>query len=281
MGPIFPLEPDLDAHHPLLDDPLPDVRAFDTHVNAGPPQDVGTADARALEQQRRLDRASAEDHLLARAIVHGLPSVRGPHPRHVGTVEQQAAGSGPGGHGQIAAPADRPDKGAVGADTPSVPDGGGREPDALAVVSVDVDDVFPAHALGRGQNSLGGLVAAFGDRHRDWASGAAHVRGAETMVFHHPVGRQHAVPVPAGVAASGQGAPVARRAAGPHHAVDRGRSAQDPAAGPGLDLAARTNRLRRIVVGVALSPEDEIRTPGGRRAGGSYHGPRTRAAAPG
>ena len=237
---------------------LPDVGAFDPHVHAGPAQDVGTADAGALEQQRGLHRARAEDHLLAGAVVHRPPARHGTHAGHTAAVEQQVADPGPGGHGEVAAPADRADERAVGARTYAVPDGRRGEPDALAVVRVDIGDMLPAHVLGGGENSLDELVVLFDHRHPERPPGAAHVRGAEIMVFHRPVGRQRALPGPPGVAACGQAVPVGRRATHPHHPVDDGRTAQALAARPILDLAIGTDRPRRVVVGVALPPEGEI-----------------------
>src|SRR5580692_6833710 len=83
------------------------------------------------------------------------------------------------------------------------------------------------------------------------AIAGASVRGAgaDAWKMVEP-GRQHPLPAELGVAAYGQAVPVGRRAAGPHDPVDRGRSAQDLAAHPRLDLAAGTDRPGRIVVGV-------------------------------
>src|SRR3981081_3871482 len=87
-----PLEPDLDLHAALLDDALPDVGAFDTHVDARAAQDVGIADAGAFEQERALDRSGAHDYLLASAVLDRLRPLSGPLPAHPVPVDHAPPG---------------------------------------------------------------------------------------------------------------------------------------------------------------------------------------------
>jgi hypothetical protein len=49
-GAEIPLDTDLDLHTPLLDDPLPDVGAFDTYLDTSAAQDVRAADPGSLQQ---------------------------------------------------------------------------------------------------------------------------------------------------------------------------------------------------------------------------------------
>src|SRR5258708_26057108 len=126
-------------------------------------QDVGAADAGALQQQRRLNGPGADDDLAPGRDVRGRPPVPDADPGHAGTAvaggaEQQVATAGASGDSEVAArtpparPALRrlderrlegcglgergPDEGAVGGGAPAVADGGRSEADPVAVMSV-------------------------------------------------------------------------------------------------------------------------------------------------
>ena len=94
-------------------------------------------------------------------------------------------------------------------------------------------------------------------RYAQRTSGPAHVRSAEVVVLHRLVHRQNLVPTPARVSPLDQPIEVGFGPTGPHHAVDGGRTAQQLAAGPVLDLTTRADRLCLVVVGVAVALERE------------------------
>lgn len=62
-------EADLDRRAVLLDDPLAHVRALHPRFDPGSREHVGTADARSLQDQRGLDRASRQDHVSAGSVL--------------------------------------------------------------------------------------------------------------------------------------------------------------------------------------------------------------------
>jgi hypothetical protein len=139
-------EPDLHGCSVLLDDPLAHVRAFDAYLHSSFVQHLGTADARPLEDHRRLDRPGGEDDVLAGGVRDPAAVLARGHSNDARAFELQGIDGRFGDDGQVLPTPDRPQERVRRALAQAVLDRRRRKADVLRILGVDVFGELPPRA---------------------------------------------------------------------------------------------------------------------------------------
>ena len=210
---------------------LADTRAFAKHLDAVLTQQRAGADTRELQQLRRVDRATTEDHLARRARLEHTTVASIGDTHRAAALEQHAHDVCPAHHPQVGARPRRFQVGARGAAAPALPGGELVVADTLLGGTVEVLVAGQAGLLGGGDVGLAQLVAmTVGNAER--AVRAVPLVGAALLTLGTPEVRQDVVVAPALVAELSPMVEILALAADVDQAVDRAASAEHLAAWP-------------------------------------------------
>ncbi len=194
--------------------------------DAVPLERLRRADARQHQQLRRIERASADDHLAPRAQLAFPPVLDEPDAHRAALLDDDPRDAHAGAHAQVAAMPGRPQVGAGRAAAPAVARGDLVEPAAGRVARVEVFVVGQPRLLAGPQPRLAERVDVADVGYAERAAGAV-LRVAEALVV---LGaqeiRQHVGMGPAGRAGLAPAIVVGRHAADVDHRVDRAAAAE-------------------------------------------------------
>ncbi len=209
----------------------PDRRTVMHHLDAAGAQHVGGPDARQLQQLRRIDRAAGEDDFAARARLVPVPALLVGDADGALALEQDAGRQRVGLDAQVRPALRRPQIGARRRHAQAAMRGDLVDADAFDGLAVEIGIEREAGLLPRFHPQVGQRMDRALDRvDMQRPAGAVPRAGAERMVLHALVERQHVVPAPAGIAHRRPVVVVAGLAARIDHGVDRAGAAQHLAA---------------------------------------------------
>ena len=209
-----------------------DTGRIDDHRNAVLREQRVRADARELQQLRRLQRACREQHLgVAAGFLHhaALPVT---HADGAGAVHDHAGGERIGLDAQVRATPRRVEVGFRGADPPALVRVQLEVAGAFLLRAVEVVGARHTDLLRAADEGLDQLVLRTDVRHLQRPFAAVQRNGTALVAFRLDEIRQHLVVTPTGVAERGPVVVIFPLAADVDQAVDRARTAERLAARP-------------------------------------------------
>src|SRR2546430_4365398 len=204
------------------------------------PQQLRVADARELEQLRRVDRTGRQQHLQARARLLPLTGAQVLHPYRARARKQHPRGVRAQAHLEIGAPPHRPQVRIGARDAHAILDGDVPQARAFGLRTVEVAGGCDADAGARLEEArTQGVHARRHVAHVHRTSGAVEFGSAPRVILELPEVGEQLAPGPAGIARRAPVVEVRRLPAHVHHGVDGARPAQYLTARPEGAAAVR------------------------------------------